>query len=388
MIVPGNRAVKITAALTSGALLVSALLAAPAGSAYSQSGELHGQASGWLTSVPEHSAVSQVGLRYIPDFLGSMHAWTDFDLNAEVSLNGLADANIDRSRPPEYDRMLQLYRGWVRLSTENFEARLGLQKLSFGPAMLFRPLMWFDRIDPRDPLQLTDGVNAMLLRYYFRNNANIWVWGLYGNSGTKGWEQEPTEHGTAEYGGRIQTPLWTGELGATYHHRRVDQAPLAPSLVAPEDRYALDGKWDVGIGVWFEAALIHQQTVIPAMTYQRLWTIGGDYTVSIGNGLYIATEYFTLDNPARPLGGAAGLHFSGLSMSYPVGILDQVSAMIYRDWGGGAWYRILTVQRKYDDWIFYVLGFWNPDTIRLYGNSAGSNAFAGKGFQLMVVFNH
>ena len=368
---------------------VFTLLIAAAAAASGQTAEVHGQASGWLTSTPEHSAVSQLGVRYIPDVLGSLRAGDGFDLNAELSLNTLGDVGFDRSRAPAYDRMLKLYRGWVRLSTENFEARIGLQKLSFGPAMLFRPLMWFDRIDPRDPLQLADGVNAILLRYYFRNNANIWLWGLYGNGGTKGWEVEPTEHGTAEYGGRVQTPLWTGEMGATYHHRRADLAALTgfPGAAA-EDRYALDGKWDVGIGVWFEAALTHQQDALPGMTYQRSWTLGGDYTVGIGNGIYVATEYFTLDNPSAPLGSATGAHFSGFSLSYPLGILDQVSAMLYRDWRGREWYRILTLQRKYDNWIFYLLAFWNPESIRIYGNTTGSNAFAGKGFQLMVVFNH
>jgi len=355
---------------------------AGAATAFSQTVEVHGQASGWATSVPERSAVSQIGIRYIPDFLGSARAWGDFDLNAELSLNAVGDANFAGSRPPQYDRTLNLYRGWLRLSTENFEARIGLQKLSFGPATMFRPLMWFDRIDPRDPLQLTEGVYGILLRYYFRDNANIWLWGLYGNSGTKGWEIEPTERGTAEYGGRIQSPLGPGEMGATYHHRRADPAGM------PEDRYALDGKWDVGIGLWFEAALTHQGDALPGLSYQRLWTLGGDYTVGIGNGIYVATEYFTLDNPSAPLGSATGAHFSGFSLSYPLGILDQVSAMLYRDWRGREWYRILTLQRKYDNWIFYLLGFWNPETIRLYGAASGSNAFAGKGVQFMVVFNH
>jgi len=54
-----------------------------------------------------------------------------------------------------------------------------LQKINFGSATLFRLLMWFDRIDPRDPLKLTDGVYGLLLRYYFHNNTNIWLWGLY-----------------------------------------------------------------------------------------------------------------------------------------------------------------------------------------------------------------
>ena len=82
--------------------------------------------------------------------------------------------------------------------------------------------MWFDRIDPRDPLQLTDGVWALLLRYFFLNNANIWLWGLYGNDDVKGWEFLPTVKDDIEFGGRIQVPVPLGELGLSYHHRRAD----------------------------------------------------------------------------------------------------------------------------------------------------------------------
>ena len=69
----------------------------------------------------------------------------------------------------------------MRYSSDQFELRLGLQKINFGSASMLRPLMWFDQMDPRDPLHLTDGVWGLLARYYFLNNANIWLWGLYGN---------------------------------------------------------------------------------------------------------------------------------------------------------------------------------------------------------------
>ena len=85
--------------------------------------------------------------------------------------------------------------------------RGGLQKINFGSANLLRPLMWFDQIDPRDPLQLTDGVWGILGRYYFLNNANIWVWGLIGNDQRKGWEVIPSVKNKPEFGFRVQMPI-------------------------------------------------------------------------------------------------------------------------------------------------------------------------------------
>lgn len=360
---------------------------------HGQNGELHGQASGWLTANPGSSASSQVGLRYLPDLLAETDLGEGLGANMEFSVNSFGTARYGKDQVASYEGDLRLYRAWLRISTERFEARIGLQKINFGSATLFRPLMWFDRIDPRDPLQLTDGVYGLLARYYFMNNANIWLWGLYGNTETKGWELVPTEKRTVEYGGRVQLPLLSGEAGLTYHHRRADLSSLAfPHQVipqyAPEDRWGLDGKWDIGIGAWMEAVLIRQEVDIPGMKYQRQWTLGADYTFGVGNGLYAATEYFEMENPQEPFGAAQGRGFSGLSLSYPIGILDQVSTIFYRDWRNQDWYRIITWQRKYDNWTFYLLGFWNPETIRLYQTQAGSNAFAGTGVQFIAVFNH
>ncbi|MDR1585772.1 MAG: hypothetical protein LBS07_06360, partial [Prevotellaceae bacterium] len=102
------------------------------------------------------------------------------------------------------------------------EVRLGLQKINFGSAQLFRPLMWFDAIDPRDPLQMTDGVWGGLFRYYFQNNANFWLWTLYGNDEVKGWETAPSAQSLPEIGGRVQLPLKQGEVALSYHLREAD----------------------------------------------------------------------------------------------------------------------------------------------------------------------
>ena len=359
-----------------------------------QTEELHGQASGWVTANPQDQPASLFGLRYIPDLLAGQPLGGQFNADLELSFNTFATASFAKDQSASYDARLKLYRGWFRLSTDRWEIRAGLQKINFGSALLFRPLMWFDRIDPRDPLQLTDGVYGVLTRYYFQDNANIWLWGLYGNHDTKGWELAPTEKHTVEYGGRLQMPLWTGEGGITYHHRRADLTSLLSPVIGtenvnvPEDRLGFDGKWDIGIGAWVEGNLIREETDIQELKYQRQWTLGADYTFALGSGLYVAMEYFEMENPREPFGPASGIGFSGLTANYPVGILDQVSGILYRDWRNDQWYRIVTWQRKYDNWSLYLLGFWDPENTQLYQNHSGTSAFAGTGFQFMIVFNH
>jgi hypothetical protein len=362
--------------------------------AHGQIWSLHGQASGWITSNPEKSPVSQVGFRYIPEL--SIDEKIDSSLSADmdVSLNSYAFRSFAKNQNPEYEKNIKPYRSWLRLVSNTFEVRAGLQKINFGSATLFRPLMWFDRIDPRDPLQLTDGVKGLLARYYFLDNTNIWLWGLYDNYEPKGWEITRTKRYSLEYGGRVQLPVLNGEAGISYHQRNTDIGTIdtlirnSREASVPENRFGFDGKWDIGVGIWIEAMLVHAQTDLPILKYQRQWTLGADYTFDIGNGLYALTEYFRSENPIEAFGQANGVSFSALSMNYSLGVVDRLSGIVYLDWTHHAWYRFASWQRTYDNWIIYILAFWNPDTFQLVRTQSGSNTFAGTGIQLMVVFNH
>jgi len=371
-----------------------ALLVCSLNKALPQSWSFEGQASGWLASNPEKSPLSQAGLRYIPQFTLDEELVEGLNSDLEVALNAYATANLAKGQSPRYDGTVKAYRGWFRVSSRTFEARIGLQKLSFGSATMLRPLMWFDTIDPRDPLQMTDGVYGLLLRYYFLNNANFWLWVLYGNDERKGWELTPTKQNSVEFGGRIQTPLSSGEGAISYHHREADLSRLtSPSdtltgSYAQENRIGLDGKWDVGPGVWFEAAIIHLKTDLAAMRYQRQWTVGADYRFDIGNGLSVLAEHMRFENTSRLFAPAEGIGFSALSLTYSFGLVDRLSGILYYDWTNAQWYRMVTWQRTYDDWTLYLQGFWNPEIIRLYQNQASNNPFAGTGIRFMLVFNH
>ena len=96
-----------------------------------------------------------------------------YSINSEISLNSFGSGMIHAFDDIDTDGTLKPYRMWLRLSTSQLEIRAGLQKINFGSAALLRPLMWFDRIDPRDPLQLTDGVYGLALpRRRWRNRGD------------------------------------------------------------------------------------------------------------------------------------------------------------------------------------------------------------------------
>lgn len=375
-----------------GAILFCLMYSATGSNLPAAEFDIKGQASGWITSNPDMA--TQIGLRYIPDLMISTYTGENL-VDGEISLNIFGSGQYTHSSDSIFfQNDLSAYRMWLRLSGSQYEVRIGLQKINFGSAMLLRPLMWFDSIDPRDPLQLTDGVYGILARYYFLNNANIWIWGLYGNDQQRGWEIFISDRHKPEFGGRIQLPLLSGEFALTYHRRLLNISNQFPENYFPkqsnivENRIGIDGKWDVEIGLWFEAVLSHRNLEFKPLSYQRLTNIGADYTFDIGNGLGIITEYFTMSMSEDAFGPGTNISLTALSLNYPLGVLDDLTGLIYFDPDNKNWYRFINWQRTYDNWQFYLMGFWNPDEYQLYQTGLENNLYAGKGIQLMAVFNH
>ncbi|MFC2156905.1 hypothetical protein ACFLT9_03635 [Acidobacteriota bacterium] len=362
--------------------------------ALSQTLEHKGLLSGWMTVNTKDISKPQLGLRYLPEFSLTKSLSDKTSLDLEFSLNSYGSAYINSLEDIQTNGKIKPYRMWARFSTSRFEARIGLQKINFGSASLLRPLMWFDSIDPRDPLQLTDGVYGLLLRYYFLNNTNIWFWGLYGNNNLKGWEFLPSKKNSFELGGRLQMPLGNGELGFTYHHRKTDpsqsslvlESPL--DLTIPENRYAIDGKWDIGIGIWFEGSLTHQESEGLPFPWQRALNIGLDYTFGLGNGLTTMGEHFFFESSRDAFSSGEGISFSALSLNYPLGLFDSLGCIFYYDWKNTNLYSFLNWRRTYDQWMINIIGFWNPERFQIYQNQPENNLFAGKGIQIMVIFNY
>lgn len=353
-----------------------------------------GLISVWLFDNFDRASDTRVGGRFIPEFSLNQAFSDTFSLDVNLSLNAYGVADIGTGEDIQPEGEVKPYRFWLRLATPRFEARLGLQKINFGSAALLRPLMWFDSVDPRDPLQLTEGVYGLLVRYYFQNNANIWVWSLYGNENPKGWEAAATAEDSVEYGGRVQLPLLAGELAVTYHRRQFDLPPLPGAPVAlpgervPESRIGLDGKWDVGIGLWFEGTLTHQESDLLPEPWQRACALGADYTFGLGNGLNVMAEHLRLDRSRAAFRRGEGTDFTALFLRYPVSIFVDLTAIFYYDWEEKEFYRFLSWQRTYDRWRFNIIAFWNPADFLIYPAQAGANPFSGKGIQLMVVFNY
>lgn len=355
---------------------------------------LKNQLSSWAGLSFESPVQSQAGIRYIPQLNPWWKPGKSGGFDAELSINTYGNLDFTRLSLDTATGDIKPYRLWLRYSTNRFEIRAGLQKISFGSASILRPLMWFDKMDFRDPLQLTDGVYGVLGRYYFRNNANVWAWALYGNENTKGWEVFPTADGKPEYGGRLQLPFPRGEIAASFHHRMADFSnvyigiPLLSDPLYTENLMAFDGKWDVGIGLWTEVVGKLNDKDNQALTrWEIYYNVGMDYTFPVGSGLTLMSEFFHFSNRPDADQPEVKRNLSALVLNYPLSLTHSLSGMVYYNWDTKDWYRFLRLQLTYDHLSFHIMTFWNPDVMSLYGAGENRSLFTGKGFQLMLVID-
>jgi hypothetical protein len=354
--------------------------------------EFRGQLSAYGAYNPDSDLDVLLGGRYIPELTYS------HGLRNNNSLDFMASANIYGSlltRPFDAntaDGDVQPYRIWARYTGGQYEIRAGLQKINFGSAAVLRPLQWFDEIDPRDPLQLTNGVYALLGRYYFMNNANVWLWMLYGNEKTRGFEAVPSNENVPEFGGRFQYPVPAGEVALSYHHRTADTRDvtgLPAYKKVPENRIGLDGKWDVEVGLWFEAVYVGKTKDVGQLTHQHYLTLGTDYTFGVGNGLNVVAEHMlaSFDENAFAFDGVV-TNISAATIMYPLTLNDNISSVFYFSWEEEAFSAFVSYEHQFRRLVGYVMAYYNAETNEQLQQNELLYNLTGPGLRLMVVFNH
>lgn len=355
-----------------------------------------GQASIWALYNHSNDLPLWAGLQYIPQVNYDLTYLKNRLLDFEVALNVNGSAGFKPLSANETQGNAKLYRSWVRYSTNQLEVRAGLQKINFGSASLLRPLMWFDRIDPRDPLQLTEGVWGLLARYYFLNNVNVWAWTLYGNKEPAVWEVLNTNHHIPEFGGRIQSPLPKGEIGLSYHRRTAELGEYSGYLDSilssinkiPENKVGLDAKWDMEVGLWFEASWTNKERDLNILTNQHLLNLGIDYTFALGNGVNVILEHLIISQDKKPFLLEKPVNFSAVSVSYPMGMFDNLNAIFYYDHLNKSVYNFLSWKKQFNHFSFYSMVYLNPTNNMLPLSDEGRNLMGGKGIQFMIVYNH
>ena len=323
-----------------------------------------------LTSndVPDNQSSIESTMGYIPTL----------SLFKELSDNQLVDIEwayqLDRAYPGDSLMHNNQYhhRYWVRYSSEKLEARLGLQKIVFGPSLVLRSLSWFDTIDLKDPTGQTDGVEAFRLRWFPSNSLSLWSWVIN------------NDQDTLSYGSRAELSNSAGEWGLTYHQDPSKSLQGIGQIGIPvygsHNRLAIDYRYDGFIGFWNESALIRSNKSDIIMA-----TVGADYTLPIANGLLVMVEYMSISSKID------SASYTAIMTSMPIGMVHQVMFISQFDLEENRSYNYLRWSSSYDHYsLNFILSIspkradYNLPEEYLRRSLAGF----GTGFQFMFIYNH
>ena len=327
-----------------------------------------------LTSndVPNSRSLIESTIGYIPTL----------SLFKELSNNQLVDTEwayrLDRfySGDSLFNKNESHHRYWVRYSNEKLEARIGLQKIVFGPSYVLRSLSWFDTIDLRDPTGQTDGVEAFRLRWFPSNSLSLWSWAIN------------NDQDTLSYGSRVELSNSLGEWGLTYHQDPSKSLQPIGQIGIPifgaHSRFAIDYRYDGFIGFWNESALVSSDRSEIIMA-----TVGADYTLPIATGILVMAEYMSISNKIDS--GELSQSYTALMASMPLGMVHQLMFISQFDMEENRSYNYLRWSSTYDHYsLNFILSItpkradYNLSEEHLPRSLAGF----GTGFQFMFIYNH
>jgi hypothetical protein len=302
--------------------------------------------STWISSTKLDADNTNFRLQYIPTIKSNYAINEDNYIDYEVAGRFTSAFPLSSVSAVNNNINTDFYRCWVRYSQQQFETRVGLQKINFGPAKILRTLKWFDTLNPMDPLNMSDGVNAVLSRYFFLDNSNVWIWLIDSKNRLKGSETDASKQNALEYGGRYQFPVPMGEYAFTLHSRKLDTDGI------DEYRYAMDGHWDVEVGLWFESQVIQQRKNNINHNWSKSLTLGIDYTFNIGSGLYTSLEYYYAVNNKSFKTLENELSAMALNMNLPITIIDSLNSIVMT-YQGQLMY-MFGWQGVYDEFLLYA----------------------------------
>ncbi len=341
-----------------------------------------------LSAAANGAAKSDIAMitRYLPalEYQSTLAESWDYDVEVRWQLQwgGQVDT-LDNS-----GIITDPYRVALNLQSANSEYVIGLQKINFGPARLLRPLMWFDSINPTDPLALTSGVTGISAKFHYDFGWSSQAW-LFLPGDPIGWEGFPDQDGTFETGGRISMPNNMGQLGISTHWRIADASSISPDDPdLYEGRIGVDGFWDVGIGLWVESVYKNQQLSDSPFMQQLQTTIGGDYTFWVGNGVLLITEHMLINIWDSPVIDDTNRLISTVMTSYSPTMFDQLSLMLFMDWETNTPLAYMSWGQTYDSFRFTLGAFYTDVDDPQDSNTGLSSNFSGKGIQLIVAYNH
>lgn len=325
---------------------------------------------------PKDWSSYQSVINYIPTFSlkqGLIYQrMIDTELSYHFNVEYLQDSLFNN-----FEKQLPLHRLWIRYTNEKLEARLGLQKIIFGPTQILRPLSWFDTFDLKDPIGQTKGVDALRFKWFPIENISFWSWLIHND-----------QDETTSVGGRTELSSSIGEFGLTFHldpsnsYQNIGQTQTFIS--DSHYRAAIDYRYDGAIGFWNESTRIESEK-----SEIYISSVGADYTIPIANGvllmaetMYIHSKYDNLNN---------NQNYSVFMTSLPIGIIHSAIHISRFDWSEKKIYHYFRWSSSFNTFSLNLILSINPNRNQY---NVPENVLPkslsgfGKAIQFVFTYNH
>ena len=254
------------------------------------------------------------------------------------------------------------YRAWVRYTTSGMDIRVGLQKISFGPSQVLRSIAWFDNIDIKNPLALTEGVNSFRVKNYFSDSFNTWFWMI------------ESEMSKFSLGGRGEYSTEVADIGLTLHRDEDDQLHTAgqfPILLNNANtRVGIDARYDGFIGLWNETAII----VEDKSDIHVCATIGLDYTLPYLQGIHFLFEHLNYNRISTSIDNQ-NIALSSFMVGFPIGIFNNIMFITTMNWDDAKLNHYMKWSHTLDDFGINFMASTGPTDMNNI-------------LQIMLTFNH
>ncbi len=133
--------------------------------------------------------------------------------------------------------------------------------------------------------------------------------------------------------------------------------------------------------------LNHAVPLLPEM--DSYLTLGADYTFAVGNGMYVMGEHLLRNSGAKPFDNVFRYQTSGVSVSYPVTWLDNLSYYGFYNWDVELSYHYLSWRRTLNNWVLNLAVFGSSEGQNTGAHNQNFGEFGGDlGIQFMIIFNH
>ena len=343
---------------------------------FSQSFSIKGQL--WLSSltgdnIPSDISSVESNIGYIPtvSLFKNLENNKFLDLEFSYQLNRIYSGDSLMTDDNDF------YRYWIRYSTDKLEARLGLQKIVFGPSQVLSSLFWFDSVDLQDPKEQVNGVEALRIRWYPSNLVSLWTWVI-------------NEDENMSFGGRGELSSNIGEWGLSWHkHSKESFLDLGGfGNIVPMDspiRIGIDYRYDGFVGFWNENSMLNSDNFDLLNS-----TLGADYTLPIFNGILIMGEYMFLSSEFND--ETENKTSMAFMASTPIGMIHQLMFISSIELDENRKYNHLRWTSTYDDYSMNFILSENPERIEYdelekeyLPNTISAN---GLSFQIMFIYNH